>query len=120
MTTSKAKYKPGDIVLVQFPFTDLENSKKRPALLIKETVYSRALSLMTVAMITSQIELPEIEGDYEMKNWNQSGLLHPSRLRLAKIATLEESLVVSKLGSLQKADHQTVSKLFKKLFNYWL
>lgn len=119
MTTSKVA-KPGDVVLVQFPFTDLENSKKRPALVLRETNYSRNMQLISIAMITSQIEMPEIEGDYLVKEWKTAGLLHPSRLRLSKVATLEGSLIVKKMGDLSETDFKGISRLFRKLYHVWL
>ena len=119
MTSSKS-FKPGDIVLVHFPFTDLENSKKRPALVLRETTYSRSMKLVTIAMITSQIELPEIDGDHLIKDWKHSGLLHPSRLRMSKIATLEDTLVTGNLGKFSSTDLKSAKKIFRKLYQGWL
>ena len=108
--------KINDVVLVKFPFTDLEQTKQRPALILKVVPYSRQLNLFVIAMMTSQIDLPQIEGDFELKDWKNSGLLHPTRVRLAKIATLEESLIIKKLGTLHKTDAKQFRKEFAGLF----
>ncbi len=36
MTRYGMSYKKGDILLIRFPFADLQNSKKRPILVIKD------------------------------------------------------------------------------------
>jgi mRNA interferase MazF len=112
--------KPGEVVLVQFPFSDLSKSKQRPALVLATTVYSRNLSLITIAMITSQTDQPSIPGDLILEDWEKSGLLHPSRLRLAKIATLEAELVKKKLGTLSTGDQKKTAKAMRGIFKHWL
>ena len=111
--------KAGDLILVRFPFTDLDHSKKRPALVLKVIPYSPKLKLIQIAIITSQIDLPEIEGDYLIQDWKEASLLHPSRLRLAKIATIESELVEKNLGALSKKDRTKISKLFSSHFKEW-
>jgi mRNA interferase MazF len=111
--------KTADIVLVRFPFTDLENSKKRPALVLKTIPYSSKLKLVQIAMITSQIDLPEVEGDYLIQDWKKIGLLHPSKLRLSKIATIEGELIQSQLGALSPKDKSAVSNLLSAHFSAW-
>jgi hypothetical protein len=55
--------KAGDVALVRFPFADLATTKKRPALVLAETVRSPRNRLATLAMITSQVEALRLEGD---------------------------------------------------------
>ena len=116
----RASYRPGDIVLVRFPFTNLESEKKRPALVISETSYSTNLKLYLMAMITSQIEAPEISGDLLIHEWQKSGLLYPSRLRLAKMATIEDSLIDKKMGVVSKFNHKPISKKLQEILKEWI
>ena len=85
----------GDVVLVPFPFTDLTGSKFRPAL-----VLFPSLKDVTVAFITTQIKLCK-ETDIKLKPSSKNGLKKISVLLLDKIATLEKSSVVGKLGNYQ-------------------
>ncbi|MBI2335921.1 MAG: type II toxin-antitoxin system PemK/MazF family toxin [Deltaproteobacteria bacterium] len=109
-------YKPGEIALVGFPFTDLSSAKKRPALILRSFSVPSLPRLIIIAMITSQLEGIKLEGDYEIRQWQAAGLLHPSKLRLAKLVTLEEKLIFKKLGSLTETDKKPVRRILKNFF----
>jgi mRNA interferase MazF len=110
----------GDIVLVRFPFSDLESSKKRPALLLSTSELTPKVGLLTIAMITSKIEGLKIAGDFRIKSWKNAGLLHESVVRLSKIATIEKELALKRLGRLQPEDLDGIKSAFKKHFKFWL
>ena len=111
---------PGDLILVKFPFTHLLSTKQRPALLLHTTKYSPHVQLITLAMITSKTEGGRLSGDVPVLNWSGAGLLHPSLVRLAKIATVELDLVQKTLGVLTKADLTAVRDAFCTLYKFWL
>lgn len=111
---------PGDIALVRFPFTDLAATKKRPALVLSLSGRSPRNRLTTVAMITSQIEALALEGDVVLEDWKAAGLLHPSLLRLAKIATVDEELVDRSIGSLSSSDRRSARQAFRRVFSAWI
>jgi len=96
----------GEIVLLKFPFTDGKKSKKRPALVLADTNDEDII----VCRITSK--LYDSDFDYEIKNWEKSGLKLPSVIRLHKIATLEKSLVDQSIGMIDKK----LKKLIKQKF----
>lgn len=112
--------KPGDVVLVRFPFTDLATTKKRPALVLVHTVRSPRYRLTTLAMITSQVEALQLDGDVVLKNWKSSGLLHPSLLRLAKVATIDADLVDKGIGRLSPSDLGATRDAFRRVFSAWV
>ena len=43
----------GDVVLVPFPFTDLSDTKRRPALILSSGAYNEATGDVIIAQITS-------------------------------------------------------------------
>lgn len=108
--------KPGDVALVRFPFADVATTKKRPALVLAQTVRSPRNRLTTLAMITSQIESLRLEGDVLLDQWKAAGLLHPSLLRVAKIATVEADLVEKVIGKLGPRDHEAAREAFQRVF----
>ena len=110
----------GSIVLVQFPFTNLQTEKKRPVLVLHCFSLKENLQIFTCSMITSKMEAITMEGDTLLKDWEQSGLLNPSLLRLSKMATLESNLICRELGKISKRDHREVQKNFSKIFKDWI
>ncbi|MBI2345362.1 MAG: type II toxin-antitoxin system PemK/MazF family toxin [Deltaproteobacteria bacterium] len=111
---------PGNVILVKFPFTHLLSAKKRPALLLQCIRHAPHVQLITLAMITSKIEGARLSGDVLIRGWSDAGLLHPSLVRLGKIATVESDLVQKTLGSLVAEDVMAVRAAFRALYQFWL
>ncbi len=99
----------GDIILIPFPFTDLTGNKLRPAVVLIETGYD-----LTVCFITTQIKWKEAT-DIELFPSIHNGIKKPSLIRLSKIATVDKSLSVGKLGELQKHEIAELNLKLKKL-----
>jgi mRNA-degrading endonuclease toxin of MazEF toxin-antitoxin module len=112
--------KPGDVALVRFPFADLAAAKKRPALVLARTARSSRNRVATLAMITSQIESLKLDGDVVLTDWKAAGLLHPSLLRLAKVATVDADLVDKTIGKLSPADREAARRAFCHVFSAWV
>ena len=112
--------RPGGVALVRFPFTDLAATKKRPALVLARTARSPRNRLATVAMITSQTEALKLDGDILLADWKAAGLLHPSLLRLAKLATIDEQLIDKTIGRLSPGDLRATRTAFREMFAVWL
>src|SRR5438552_180595 len=112
--------KAGDTVLVKFPFTNLEATKKRPALVLTVVSYGKSQSLVTIAMITSKIDGIKLKGDVSLINWESASLLHPSLVRMSKVATVEIDIIDKKFGRLTEKDIALVKKEFKNIFDWWL
>ena len=112
--------KPGEIALVRFPFTELAAAKKRPALVLAQMTRSSRYRLSTVAMITSQVEALKLDGDVLLADWQAAGLLHPSLLRLAKVATIDGELIDKVIGKLSSADLRAARAAFHQVFAIWM
>jgi hypothetical protein len=76
--------------------------------------------LATVAMITSQVEALELDGDVLLADWKAAGLLHPSLLRLAKVASIDEELIDKAIGRLSARDLEAARVAFRRVFAFWL
>lgn len=66
--------------------------------------------------ITSNISSFGRAGDYKLKNWKESGLPKPSMVRM-KFATIENSLVLKKLGSIHTSDRGFINQKLKHFFD---
>jgi len=92
----------GDIVLVPFPFTDQTGAKKRPAVVVSsQTLHREGIDVVIMAVTTQS--RPSSSLEVTISYWQPAGLLRPSVVKPV-IATIEKSLVVKKLGSLQEHD----------------
>ena len=100
--TCTSKPKPGDVVLVEVPFTDLSQSKKRPALVL----LSRAQDHL-VAFFTSRIEQAGPDNVVVTASAD-NGLAVDSAALVTKLFTLHESLIVRTLGRLSHSDHRII------------
>lgn len=112
------RYKALDTVLVPFPFTDLSTQKKRPALILATIPFNSHHELYVCAMITSQTSGDGLKGDVTLNDWEAAGLLLESRARLAKIVTLEDGLILKRLGAVSKHDRTAIKKSFKQIFSH--
>ena len=84
----------GSIVLARFPFTDLSGDKRRPALVLS-CDNDRRLDVV-VCFITSVLRTGP--GMAPIVPVLGTGLKIPSVVRFDKIATLNRSVIVGKLG----------------------
>lgn len=96
------RYTFGDIIIVDFPYSDRSGSKRRPALVLAHDFEDDVL----LARITSKPR--ESATDARLLGWKVSKLLFPSTACLAKLATLSLTLVESKIGELTSADKREV------------
>jgi mRNA interferase MazF len=97
----------GDVVLVPFPFTNQAASKRRPAIVISSKLYNQARPDVIVMAITSQLRPTEALGEVWIVEWEAAQLLKPSAIKPV-IATLEQSLVLRRLGALQPGDRSAL------------
>lgn len=94
-------FQKGDIVIVKFPFADVTEYKKRPALVISNNVINKTGDYLMI-QITSKdkkdvLSLPIKTTDFS----DDKELPLKSFIRLHKIFLLNESLVVSKATSVK-------------------
>jgi mRNA interferase MazF len=107
---------PFSLVLLPFPFTDLSANKQRPCLVLVNFCPAGLGRHCIVAMVTSQLTGLTFPGDTQISAWVAAGLPKPSLVRLAKVVTVEESLIRKRLGQLQPADQMTIRANFESLF----
>jgi mRNA interferase MazF len=107
-------YKFGDIILVPFPFTDQTTSKKRPAVVVSSNTYHREHPDVIIMAITSQLRAFTKLGEKTVTFWKESGLLKPSTIKPV-VATIENRLIIKKLGSLQGSDLEDLVEILQTI-----
>jgi mRNA interferase MazF len=106
-------YQAGDLVLAKLPFTGGTGGKVRPALVVLDTGDADVV----VARVTTQTAVAPL--DVSLTDWQASGLLAASVVRLHKLATIEKALVIRVLGQLQPGDRQRVAAVLQQTFGSW-
>jgi mRNA interferase MazF len=105
-------YKRGDVVLVPFPFSNQTATKKRPAVVISSSLYNEKTNDVVIIAVTSKVEKSSAVGECLIADWQSAGLLKPSAVKPA-ISTIEQVLVLKKLGSLSANDILSVDRMVK-------
>jgi mRNA interferase MazF len=102
------KFRVGDIVSVEFPFSDLQTHKRRPGLLL--VVGDGDL---LVARVTTHP--PRDPSDVALLHWAEVGLPRASTVRLTRLATIDRRLVHHKIGRLHSEDSRAVAQAWQQL-----
>ncbi len=104
----------GAVVLVRFPFTDLQGTKQRPALVISSEAYGREGEDVILAAITSGRFANPGPFDHPLAEWESAGLLRPSVVRAGKVVTLSVSMLRKAIGAVTAEDLVAVERQLKK------
>lgn len=95
------KYDRGDIVIVNFPFSDLSKSKKRPALIISNHLVNKTGDYLLV-QISSKIREDYLSQTIEKSDFqNNKQLPLQSCIRIHKVFTLNEDIIITKYTSVK-------------------
>ena len=104
---------PFDVVVVPFPFTDRNSTKRRPALVLSSSLFNQSSGHSVLAMITSA-EQSTWPGDLPISDIESAGLTTDCLVRM-KIFTLDDRLIIRKAGSLAAPDQKKLRAAWKNL-----
>lgn len=95
-----SKFYRGDVLLIQFPYTDLSSSKLRPAVVLSNNSSSNDIIVAFISSVIPNDNTDEtmIVLDNKSIGFAETGLKCASVFRLSKLATLEKSLAQRKIG----------------------
>ncbi len=111
--TTALRLKPFDVVVVPFPFTDRNSSKRRPALVLSSDGFNQASGHSVLAMITSANQSSWV-GDLTIENLKPTGLPQPCLVRM-KLFTLDQRLIVRRAGNLSQSDRKRLKEIWVDL-----
>jgi mRNA interferase MazF len=92
-------YSKGDVVLVNFPFSDLSEFKVRPVIVVSTPHASQDLFVISLTSKTDRL----LTGEFVLSEWKNSGLNLASAVKPG-LFTIHESLIVKSIGTLSKSD----------------
>ncbi len=101
-----AKPVKGDVVVVPFPFSDLTQAKRRPALVVAV--------LRGDDVILCQITSQQIRDEYAVSladsDFESGSLKRPSNIRPNRVFTADRKIVLYRAGHLKPAKTEQVTK----------
>ncbi len=109
----------GDILLLSFPFTDLQTTKVRPALVISRDSFNMISADAIFIFITSK----EYATPFDLRirrtdpGFETTGLKVSSTFRISKLMCLEQKLVRRRLGYADKYILDKVDLALTRLFD---
>jgi mRNA interferase MazF len=93
-----AKFVKGDVVVIPFPFSDLSQSKRRPAVVIAQLDGDDAiLCQITSKNVSDNYSLPIDDADFLSGTLNQ-----PSNIRPNRLFTADSHIILYRIGSIKK------------------
>lgn len=109
----------GKIVLVPFPFEDFSTRKVRPALCLSEPIgkFEHVIVAFISSKISDQLEETELEINPAEEEWQKTGLIVPSDLKLHKMVSLPQNLILRELGDFPESKMEYLEKRIKMIFN---
>lgn len=102
----------GDVVVVPFPFTDLSESKRRPALVVAAPPGDDViLCQITSKPVRDTMALGLDDGDFQ-----SGGLRVPSNVRPNRVFTAHKRLILHRVGALKREKMLEVTRAIVAMF----
>ena len=109
------KFIKGDIVVIPFPFSDLSQLKRRPALIVSVLPGDDLI----LCQITSQKIRDTFSITLNDNDFANGSLKQPSNIRPNRIFTADRSIILYKIGSVTEIKLDSViDKIFEMLKRY--
>lgn len=103
-------FEKGDVVVMHFPFSNLADSKKRPALVLASLKGTDRI----VCQITTNATIDDYSITLDSRDFSRGSLSKSSIIRPNKIFTADESIILYKAGSLK---HTKIKEIEEKIVN---
>jgi len=105
----------GDLVLMSYPFSNLEERKVRPALIVSNNLFNKKSDDCIMVPLTGVIKSEPYSVVINQENLEAGRLLKVSRIRIDKIFSVEKKLIRLRIGRLNKETFEKVKQEFLSL-----
>lgn len=105
-----------DLVLLPYPFTDLENSKVRPALVVSNEVFNKKSRDRIMIPLTTVLNDAPYSIFITQESLQFGKLVKPSRIRVDKVFSIEQGKILLKIGRLKDSVFDKVRAELLKVF----
>ncbi len=104
-------FSKNEVILVRYPFSDLTNSKVRPAVVVNAAHGSKDLFVVALTSKTQSL----MAGEFVLTEWQSAGLNVATAVKRG-VFTIHEKLVLKSVGTLVQADAETLDKSLRGWF----
>jgi len=101
----------GEIVLIPLPFTDLSSTKRRPVIVISNRTYHQVATDMVVVAMTSNPAQAPYSFLIKSADLQRGTLNRPGMVRVDKIYTLSQTLIVRSFGQVNEQTLERIRQL---------
>jgi mRNA interferase MazF len=106
---SMPSYYKNDVILVQYPFSDLSAIKVRPAVIANAPHPSQDSLIVPLTSKTTSL----LPGEFVLTDWKAAGLNVPTAVKRG-IYTVHQSLIVKLVGQLSSQDAQNLEQSLRE------
>lgn len=104
---------PFDVVIVPFPYSDRLAEKRRPAIVVSSGALHAEAEIVWVAMVTTTP--PRSMHDFRLVDLSPTGLAVSCGVRPAKLAAIESSRILRRIGALGHHDRAQMATTLDRL-----
>ncbi len=104
-------FSKNEIVLVRYPFSDLTNSKVRPAVVVNAAHVSKDLFIVALTSKTQSL----MAGEFVLSEWQNAGLNVATTVKRG-VFTIHEKLILKTVGTLAATDSESLAKSLRGWF----
>jgi len=104
-----------EVVLLPYPFSDLEERKFRPALVISNDFYNKKFEDCIMVPLTSVLKEEPFSIILTQNDLAAGKLMKTSRIKVDKVFSVKKSLISRKIGIINQKIFEKVKEEFKKL-----
>lgn len=105
-----------ELVLLPYPFSDLEGTKVRPALVVSNDSFNKKSADCIMVPLTTIIKNEPYSIIINQEDLSLGKLLKSSRIRVDKIFCVEKNLITRKIGKINDKTFEKIKKEIMKIF----
>lgn len=98
-----------------FPFSDLQSSKVRPALVLSNDKYNNKFEDLIAVPLTTNIKLREHSILITNKNMEKGRLIVDSNVKIDRIFSVSKKLVKMNIGKINNDTYDNIKKILLEL-----
>ena len=105
-----------EVVLLPYPFSNLEGIKVRPGLVVSNNQFNKKSDDCIMVPLTTIIKNEPYSIIIDSENLSSGKLIKQSRIRTDKIFSVEKSLIRMKIGTLNDNSFDKVNEEISSMF----